>query len=368
MPDVEDDTDEDEDEDEDMETDLDREHAEATQWLHRTLAGQLTGLPRTVAGVRAAATRRAHQAAITAIRSGSNESGRRITSNDIETGTYEDIIDAERMGDDWGPSSSFTVPTNAGMNASLHGFTPAVVGSGAASANDSPSVIPVPTMPTSSRFKRRRTATTGDSRLQSTSRRLGTLNTRSEPAPELTTDQMPKYMHVSRTAVVALPTELNAYDMCQRLALSTHDGQALQVEFIGDGKGGDADAAAVRADNPIPKGCGVFYFEAEVICQGKHGYIAIGLCTRSVRLDRLTGWEPGSFAWHLDDGFVFKSQGQGTNLGWPKSGTGDTIGCGVEVDGTVFFTRNGSFVGDAFKMQDVENDELYPAIGLRSPG
>jgi hypothetical protein len=297
---------------------------------------------------------------------------RRQPSRNIATGgTYDHANDVDRIEDEWGPSSSFTVPTNA----ALRGFIPAVVGSGttttaAAStmtANQSPSVIPIPTMPTSSRFKRRRT-TTGESRRQSTSRRLGTLNTRMEPTPELTTEQMPKYMHASRTAVVALPTQLNAYDMCQRLALTPReDGHALQVEFVGDGKGGDADAAAVRADNPIPRGCGVYYFEAEVICQGKHGYIAIGLCTRSVRLDRLTGWEPGSFAWHLDDGFVFKSQGQGTNLGWPKSGTGDTIGCGVDVDGTVFFTKNGSLVGKAFKIQSVDDDELYPAIGLRSP-
>jgi hypothetical protein len=285
----------------------------------------------------------------------------------------EDIIDAGEVPD-YVPSTSFTAPTNTAATASLPGFTPAVVGvlrsEASSSAGRSPMITPLPTAPGPSRtaFKRRRTATTSDSREAQLRRSSASDGHGLAALPVLSSEDLPAYMQASRTPITAIPTELNEKDMCQRLAVSSAKDShyTLQVEFVGDGKGGDADAAAVRANRPIPRGCGVFYYEAEVISQGKHGYIAIGMCCRSTRLDRLTGWEQGSFAWHLDDGFVFESQGQGTNLGWPKSGTGDVIGCGLDVDGTVFFTKNGSFIGEAFKVPD-KLDELYPAVGLRSP-
>jgi hypothetical protein len=51
----------------------------------------------------------------------------------------------------------------------------------------------------------------------------------------------------------------------------------------------DKDAAAVRADQPIPSQAGVYYYEVEVISKGQKGYIGIGFSTRGVDLERLPG-------------------------------------------------------------------------------
>lgn len=49
------------------------------------------------------------------------------------------------------------------------------------------------------------------------------------------------------------------------------------------------DAAAVRADHPIPPQAGVYYFEVQVISNGQKGYIGIGFSSRAVDLERLPG-------------------------------------------------------------------------------
>lgn len=49
------------------------------------------------------------------------------------------------------------------------------------------------------------------------------------------------------------------------------------------------DAAAVRADVPIPHQAGVYYYEVEVISRGQKGYIGIGFSTKNVSLERLPG-------------------------------------------------------------------------------
>jgi len=51
----------------------------------------------------------------------------------------------------------------------------------------------------------------------------------------------------------------------------------------------DADAAAIRANHPIPSACGIYYFEAEVISKGRDGYMGIGLCWDNVAMSRLPG-------------------------------------------------------------------------------
>lgn len=41
--------------------------------------------------------------------------------------------------------------------------------------------------------------------------------------------------------------------------------------FLGPPKTNDNDAAAVRADQPMPPQCGLFYFEVTVVSKGKDG-------------------------------------------------------------------------------------------------
>lgn len=49
------------------------------------------------------------------------------------------------------------------------------------------------------------------------------------------------------------------------------------------------NAAAVRADYPIPPQAGVYYYEVEVVSRGQMGYIGIGFSTRNVNVERLPG-------------------------------------------------------------------------------
>ncbi|CAG8515127.1 9133_t:CDS:10 [Acaulospora morrowiae] len=193
---------------------------------------------------------------------------------------------------------------------------------------------------------------------------------------------------------VALPTEWNVEDRCELLNV---DSEKLKVNYIerksvilwtsshlissikwlsldilkkiilnnkGSGKS-DVDAAAIRANHPIPSQCGLFYFEVHVISKGKDGYIGIGFCTKSVKLDRLPGWENDSWGYHGDDGHSFCCSGTGKPYG-PVFTTGDYIGCCLNFrDGTAFYTKNGKHLGIAFR--DLKG-VFYPSIGLRTQG
>jgi Ran-binding protein 9/10 len=101
--------------------------------------------------------------------------------------------------------------------------------------------------------------------------------------------------------------------------------------YTGTGKS-DLDAAAVRSNNPIPQGCGIYYFEVTIVSKGRDGYIAIGFQASTVPLGRLPGWEDLSWGYHGDDGHSFCCCGTGKQYGYiqltrPVFTTGDVIGC-----------------------------------------
>ena len=124
------------------------------------------------------------------------------------------------------------------------------------------------------------------------------------------------------------------------------------------------DVGAIRASNPIPPQCGIYYYEIEVICRGKYGKIAIGLTAKGTNLGRQPGWDASTFGYHGDDGRCFNNQGYGEKFG-PTFGANDIIGCGLNLQNkTCFFTKNGNFLGAAFK--DMPTISLYPTIGLHS--
>ncbi|PKC72276.1 SPRY-domain-containing protein [Rhizophagus irregularis] len=158
-----------------------------------------------------------------------------------------------------------------------------------------------------------------------------------------------------------LPTAWNVDDKCTHLSV---DPDKLRVNYIGSGKN-DIDAAAIRANHPMPPQCGLFYFEVDVISKGKDGFIGIGFCSKIVPLNRLPGWENDSWGYHGDDGHSFCCSGTGKPYG-PTFTTGDTIGCCLNFrNGTAFYTKNGKHLGIAFR--DLKGD-LYPSIGLRTQG
>lgn len=128
--------------------------------------------------------------------------------------------------------------------------------------------------------------------------------------------------------------------------------------------------------------------------------MGIGLSTRDVNLNRLPGWDKGSYGYHGDDGHSFCSSGSGIAYG-PTFTTGDYVGCCVNfLENTCFYTRNGYnignngldlhvriytlvFLGTSFRDIPVGNmldfpdhhslvvssfqTEIFPTVGLQTP-
>jgi len=175
------------------------------------------------------------------------------------------------------------------------------------------------------------------------------------PAPAA----LPLYPFVDE-ARTPLPRCWSAKDKYHLLSLTHQD---LRVHYKGEAVVGHTrhktrhttgqgkshkDAAAVRATQPVPAACGLFYFELRVVSKGRDGLFGVGLSQAGVSLNRLPGWDKFSFGYHGDDGHSFSFSGSGVPYG-PQFSTGDVVGCGLNLlDATCFYTKNGHCVGTAF--------------------
>ncbi|WEW59838.1 hypothetical protein PRK78_005319 [Emydomyces testavorans] len=167
-------------------------------------------------------------------------------------------------------------------------------------------------------------------------------------------------------ALSPLPSRWNESDKYSDLDIL---GDGLEVRYMGVANKQEHEAAAVRADHPMPPQCGIYYFEITIITKSTDGMIGVGFSNNKASLERLPGWEQESWAYHGDDGKTFfgDNQGQGKPYG-PTFGVEDTIGCGVNfAAGTAFFTKNGIFLGNAFR--DLKPVKVFPSIGMKKyPG
>jgi len=104
----------------------------------------------------------------------------------------------------------------------------------------------------------------------------------------------------------------------------------LRVSYKGPGKNNHKDASSVRATHCIPASCGLYYYEVKIVSKGRDGYMGIGLSHVTWGINRLPGWDKGSYGYHGDDGNAFCGSGQGQVYG-PTFTTGDVIGCGLNL-------------------------------------
>ncbi|KAF9636218.1 hypothetical protein BFW01_g7113 [Lasiodiplodia theobromae] len=159
------------------------------------------------------------------------------------------------------------------------------------------------------------------------------------------------------------PTRWNEEDRSAGLELLR---EGLDVKCGSMSKTHD-EALSARTDHPMPRQCGIYYFEVTVVGKGKEGLIGIGFSGPKVALHRLPGWEPDSWGYHGDDGYSFCSTSAGKSYG-PKFSMNDVIGCGINFrTNTAFFTKNGVHLGVAFRNIPVSLD-LYPSIGVKKNG
>ena len=82
----------------------------------------------------------------------------------------------------------------------------------------------------------------------------------------------------------------------------------LDAKFVGQQKLSEHEAAAARTDEPMPRECGIYYFEISVVSKGKEGLISIGFSGSKASLEKLPGWEPDSWAYHGDDGLLLPTE------------------------------------------------------------
>lgn len=72
--------------------------------------------------------------------------------------------------------------------------------------------------------------------------------------------------------VMPLPSRWNDGDKYSGLELTSG---GLEVRYTGPVNKHDHEAAAVRADNPMPPQCGIYYFEITILSKPKEGYVQI---------------------------------------------------------------------------------------------
>ncbi|KAK2708393.1 ran-binding protein 9-like [Artemia franciscana] len=174
-------------------------------------------------------------------------------------------------------------------------------------------------------------------------------------------DRIKQLYHLVDESETPLPRAWSPVDKYQYISLSQNN---LRAQYKGKGQS-HKDAASVRATNPIPASCGLYYFEVKIVSKGRDGYMGIGLSIQGVSTNRLPGWDKYSYGYHGDDGHSFCSSGNGKTYG-PTFTTDDVIGCAVNLmDGTCYYTKNGVNLGIAFT--DLPAN-LYPTVGMQTVG
>ncbi|UZP34422.1 hypothetical protein NXS19_002238 [Fusarium pseudograminearum] len=127
-----------------------------------------------------------------------------------------------------------------------------------------------------------------------------------------------------------------------------------------------------RTHEAIPPEDSNFYFEVKIIRLPKNYVFTLGFCGEEIPKYRAPGWDPGSWAYHSDDGGLFEGDGRAVVEDAKHScGQGDTMGCGVNFEtGQGYRTLNGVLLdsGNAFTSGWLKIGKLYPCVGFRDSG
>ena len=144
-----------------------------------------------------------------------------------------------------------------------------------------------------------------------------------EVKPSMASTRPTYLLYTTLPSAIPLPSTFTSPHRLSRVSLSTHKSSSSPprpcVTFtyspLPHGPNDDDYASSLRSDIPIPVACGVHYYEAEVLDAGECGYMSVGWMKEHVSLDRLVGWDRGSWGWHGDDGRSFAGRGEGEVFG-----------------------------------------------------
>ncbi|GAA5975294.1 hypothetical protein JCM5350_006417 [Sporobolomyces pararoseus] len=138
-----------------------------------------------------------------------------------------------------------------------------------------------------------------------------------------------------------------------------------EITFLADGFGmapQEGGGCSVQSNLPLPKLNEVYYWEAKMFEKPQGTNVAIGLATKPFPSFRLPGWNKYSIGYHSADGFKSHNFPFTSTSYGPPLLEGDTLGVGYRPrTGTVFFTRNGKKLEDAFIGFNKHN--LFPTVG-----
>jgi len=111
----------------------------------------------------------------------------------------------------------------------------------------------------------------------------------------------------------------------------------------------------------------VYYYELHIEHAGNARLFGVGLCDACTPHVTLPGWNRGgnTIGYHADNGLKYWKMGSGDPYAEPYK-AGDIVGCGYDVlSASVFFTKNGVFLGTAFS--GVDATQFYPMVGSLEP-
>nr|CAH8874422.1 unnamed protein product [Trichobilharzia regenti] len=122
----------------------------------------------------------------------------------------------------------------------------------------------------------------------------------------------------------------------------------------------------IKADNPIPVSCSVYYFEVTVNVKSRSGLLALGVCSSRSSTNEWPGMEFTSYGYHSNSGTIYHNSKE-LPVSAPGFSETDIIGCGVNfVNNSVFFTKNGVFIGPVNAGKKLPHP-VYPCIAFACP-
>jgi hypothetical protein len=120
------------------------------------------------------------------------------------------------------------------------------------------------------------------------------------------------------------------------------------------------------ANLPLPKLNEVYYWEVKMYEKSPTTEVAVGLATKPYPSFRLPGWNRHSVAYFASDGFKSHNYPFTASSYGPPLNEGDVLGVGYRPrTGTVFFTRNGRKMDDAYT--GLQRLNLFPTVGANGP-
>ncbi|CAG8538040.1 11855_t:CDS:2 [Ambispora gerdemannii] len=121
----------------------------------------------------------------------------------------------------------------------------------------------------------------------------------------------------------------------------------------------------VQTNLPLPKQQEVYYWEAKMYEKPASTTVTVGLTTKPYPLFRLPGWNRHSVAYFSDTGLKYHNSPFNGKTYGPQFQQGDVVGVGYRPrTGTIFFTRNGKKLDDAFTGMKMN---LFPTVGANGP-